>query len=353
MTEAPAAEPLLDVIDLRTCFWTEEGLVRAVDGVSFTVGEGERLGIVGESGSGKSAMAASILRLVEPPGGEILCGQILYRGRDLIGRSENEMRQVRGGEIAMIFQDPMTALNPVFTIGDQLIETIRLHRKVTTREARELAIGALADVQIPNPARRLDAYPHQFSGGMRQRVVIALALSCRPSLLIADEPTTALDVTTQAQILDLIGRLAEEQGTAVILITHDLGVVAGFCETVNVMYAGRIIERGPAQAIFDDTQHPYTAGLLGSVTRLDAVRQERLRPIRGMPPSLIAPPPGCSFQPRCDHATERCRAESPELLAVGDGHLAACHLASQLNLGRGRFGGLGGRGAATPTEGAS
>jgi len=303
-----------------------------VDGVSFAVGEGERLGIVGESGSGKSAMAASILRLIEPPGGEVLCGEILYRGRDLLGLSEDEMRHVRGSEIAMIFQDPMTALNPVFTIGDQLIETIRLHRRVSRREARELAIQALADVQIPNPARRLDAYPHQFSGGMRQRVVIAIALSCEPSLLIADEPTTALDVTTQAQIIDLIGRLADDRGTAVILITHDLGVVAGFCNTVHVMYAGRIIESGPAQAIFHGTQHPYTAGLLGSLARLDAAHQERLRPVRGMPPSLIDLPSGCAFHPRCDQAAERCRVESPGLVPLGNGHFSACHFAGQLDL---------------------
>ena len=350
MADERANEPLLDVVDLRTCFWTEEGPVRAVDGVSFSVGEGQRIGIVGESGSGKSAMAASILRLIDPPGGEILCGQILYRGRDLVALTENQMRHLRGGEIAMIFQDPMTALNPVFTVGQQLTETIRLHRRVSPREARELAIAALADVQIPRPASRLDAYPHHFSGGMRQRVVIALALSCQPSLLIADEPTTALDVTTQAQILDLIGRLAEEMGTAVILITHDLGVVARFCESVNVMYAGRIIEQGPASAIFETTLHPYTAGLLGSVARLDAPRLERLRPIRGTPPSLITLPPGCPFQPRCEYAVERCRAETPELLWVGSRHAAACHFAGQLDLDRGRAAGADGRETKTARE---
>ena len=332
MTDGRAAEPLLEITDLRTGFWTEEGLVRAVDGVSLTISDGERLGVVGESGSGKSALAASILRLIGPPGGEILCGEILYRGRDLLGLSEDEMRSIRGSEIAMIFQDPITALDPVFTIGDQLTETIRLHRRVGRREAREVAIQALADVQIQNPARRLEAYPHQLSGGMRQRVVIAIALSCQPSLLIADEPTTALDVTTQAQIIDLVGRLADDRGMAVILITHDLGVVAGFCETVHVMYAGRIIESGPAGAIFHRTQHPYSAGLLGSIARLDAARQERLSPVRGLPPSLIDRPRGCAFHPRCSHAVARCHDESPELVAHGGDQLVACHLAGQLDL---------------------
>ncbi|MES2210605.1 MAG: ABC transporter ATP-binding protein [Chloroflexota bacterium] len=347
MTDRRAAEPLLEIKDLRTGFWTEAGLVRAVDGVSMTIANGERLGIVGESGSGKSALAASLLRLIGPTSGEILCGEILYRGRDLLALSEDQMRSVRGGEIGMIFQDPITALDPVFTIGDQLTETIRLHRRVGRREARDLAIQALTDVQIQNPAQRLDAYPHQLSGGMRQRIVIAIALSCQPSLLIADEPTTALDVTTQAQILDLIGRLADDRGMAVILITHDLGVVAGFCETVHVMYAGRIIESGPAAAIYHRTQHPYSAGLLGSLARLDAARQERLSPVRGMPPSLIDRPSGCAFHPRCDHAAARCRVESPELISHGGDQLAACHLAGQLDLA-----GLAGGGAGLAASGA-
>jgi len=332
VTDGRAAEPLLEITDLRTGFWTEEGLVRAVDGVTLTISDGERLGIVGESGSGKSALASSILRLIGPPGGEILCGEIQYRGRDLLGLSEDEMRSIRGSEIAMVFQDPITALDPVFTIGDQLTETIRLHRRVGRREARDVAIQALADVQIQNPERRLEAYPHQLSGGMRQRVVIAIALSCQPSLLIADEPTTALYVTTQAQIIDLIGRLADDRGMAVILITHDLGVVAGFCETVHVMYAGRIIESGPAGAIYHRTQHPYSAGLLGSLARLDAARQARLSPVRGVPPSLIDRPTGCAFHPRCSYAVARCHDESPELVAHGGDQLVACHLAGQLDL---------------------
>lgn len=332
MIDRSGPRPLLDVIDLRACFWTEEGLVRAVDGVSFSVAEGERVGFVGESGSGKSAMASAILGLLEPPAAEILCGEVRLHGRDLLTLSEPEMREVRGGEIAMIFQDPITALDPVFTIGDQLVETIRLHRRVGRREAHDLAVEALERVQIPDAVRRLDAYPHQLSGGMRQRVVIAIALSCEPSLLIADEPTTALDVTTQAQTLDLMGRLADERGMAVILITHDLGVVAGFTDTVHVMYAGQIIERGTVDDIFRRTQHPYTAGMLGSVTRLDAVREDRLVPVRGTPPSLIQRPTGCAFHPRCDHAAARCGTDVPELVEARGDHLVACHLASQLDL---------------------
>jgi len=332
MTDRVAAEPLLDVLDLRACFWAEHGLVRAVDGVSFSVGEGQRVGIVGESGSGKSAMAAAILGLIEPPAGEILCGEVRLHGRDLLTLSEPDMNEVRGGEIALIFQDPLTALDPVFTIGDQLIETIRLHRRVDRRAARDLALQALADVQISNPVRRLDSYPHQLSGGMRQRVVVAIALSCEPALLIADEPTTALDVTTQAQILELLGRLADERGMAVVLITHDLGVVAGFCDVVHVMYAGRIVESGPATAIYAETQHPYTAGLLGSVTRLDAAREDRLLPVRGTTPSLIDMPAGCAFHPRCDHVAARCRVEAPELVRRGGAQLAACHFGGELDL---------------------
>ena len=326
------AAPLLDVLDLRACFWTEDGLVRAVDGVSFTVGEGQRVGIVGESGSGKSAMAAAILGLIQAPAGEILCGEVRLHGRELLRLSEVEMREVRGGEIAMVFQDPITALDPVFTIGDQLMETIQLHRRVGRRAAREIALQALADVQIPNPRRRMEAYPHQLSGGMRQRVVIAIALACEPVLLIADEPTTALDVTTQAQILDLLGRLADERGTAIILITHDLGVVAGFCDTVHVMYAGRIVESGPAGSIFLETQHPYTAGLLGSLARLDGTREDRLRPIGGMPPSLIDRPSGCAFHPRCEYAARRCAVASPELERHGGVQQVACHFAGELIL---------------------
>jgi oligopeptide transport system ATP-binding protein len=326
------AEPLLEVRDLRTCFWTEEGVVRAVDGVSFSIAEGDRFGIVGESGSGKSVTAASILRLIDPPAGEILSGEIVYRGRDLLRLSEDEMRHVRGGEIAMIFQDPLTALDPVFTIGEQLVETIRLHRRVSRREARDLALAALADVQIPLPARRFDDHPHRFSGGMRQRVVIAMALACQPRVLIADEPTTALDVTTQAQILDLIRRLAEDRGMALVLISHDLGIVASLCQRMVVMYAGRIVEEATVGSVFRRTLHPYTAGLLGSVARLDRPRTARLTQIPGSPPSMLSAHAGCSFRPRCGYAADICRTEVPSLREATPGHAAACHFAGAIDL---------------------
>jgi oligopeptide transport system ATP-binding protein len=324
--------PLLDVRNLRTYFVSGTNIVRAVDDVSFTVRESERLGIVGESGSGKSVTALSIMGLVDPPAGRIVGGEIAFEGEDLLTLSELEMEAVRGRRIAMVFQDPMTALNPVFTIGDQLTETIRLQHGCGSRQAHDIAVQALADVQIARPARRLDDYPHQFSGGMRQRLVIAMALTCEPRLLIADEPTTALDVTTQAQILDLMFRLTEERGTAVILISHDLGVVAGFCERVQEMYAGRIIEHGTADDVFERPLHPYTAGLIGSVSRLDRPRAHRLSQIPGQPPSLITLPPGCAFHPRCAYAVERCRAEAPALRDVHDDHAAACHFAGELGL---------------------
>ncbi len=326
------AEPLLRVRDLRTYFNTEEGIVRAVDGLSFDLAPGERLGVVGESGSGKSVTAMSIMRLIEPPAGEIVTGHIEFKGRNLLALPEDEMQEVRGGEISMIFQDPMTALNPVFTIADQLVETITLHQKVGRREARELAIEALRDVHIPKAELRVDDYPHQFSGGMRQRVMIAMGLSSNPDLLIADEPTTALDVTTQAQIMDLMFNLAEERGTAVLLITHDLGVVAGFCDNVQVMYGGSIIEKGSGDEVFYRPKHPYTWGLLGSMTRLDGVKQERLNSIRGTPPSLIQLPEGCRFRPRCDFAIDLCRQALPVLREIEEGHLAACHRAHQIHL---------------------
>ena len=331
-TREPADAPLLDVRNLRTYFVSGHHLVRAVDDVSFSVREGERLGVVGESGSGKSVTALSIMRLIDPPAGQIVGGEVIFEGEDLLTLSEVEMQAVRGGRIAMIFQDPMTALNPVFTVGDQLVETVRLHRGVGQREAREIALDALRDVQIARPERRLDDYPHQFSGGMRQRLVIAIALSCQPRLLIADEPTTALDVTTQAQILELMLRLTEDRGTAVILISHDLGIVAGFCERVHEMYAGRIIEHGAADDIFEQPLHPYTAGLIGSVSRLDRPRSHRLHSIPGQPPSLAALPSGCVFHPRCPYAVERCRSEPPALRTVHDDHGAACHFAGELDL---------------------
>ncbi len=306
--------------------------MKAVDGVSFKVEAGERRGVVGESGCGKSVTAMSIMRLIEPPAGEIVTGTIQFDGRDLLKLPEAEMQDVRGGEIAMIFQDPMTALNPVYTVGDQLIETILLHQSVSKSEARDIAIQALDDVQIPYAKNRMEDYPHQFSGGMRQRVMIAMGLSCEPKLLIADEPTTALDVTTQAQIMTLMLELAEERNTAVLLITHDLGVVAGFCDTIQVMYAGSIVERGTADEIFHNPQHPYTWGLLGSMTRLDESQQDRLNSVRGAPPSLINPPRGCRFGPRCDFATEICREALPILHQSQEGQRVACHRASELDL---------------------
>ena len=326
-------ERLLEVNELRTYFSTEEGVVRAVENVSFTMDRGERRGVVGESGSGKSVTAMSIMRLIEPPAGDIVTGEVVFNGVNLLALSEDEMQGVRGGQIAMIFQDPMTALNPVYTIGDQLIETILLHQDVSRSQAREIATQAMVDVQIPNAKDRLDDYPHQFSGGMRQRVMIAMGLSCNPQLLIADEPTTALDVTTQAQIMDLMLNLAEERGTAVMLITHDLGVVAGFCDTVQVMYAGTIVERGTSDEIYYDPQHPYTWGLLSSMTRLDEEQRQRLHSVRGAPPSLINLPSGCRFRPRCDFAIDLCAQALPMLRqSGGTSQEAACHRANELDL---------------------
>ncbi len=327
------ADPLLKVRDLRTYFSTEEGVVRAVDGISFDLVPGERRGIVGESGSGKSVTALSIMRLIEPPAGEIVTGTIEFAGENLLMLGEDEMQKIRGGKIAMIFQDPMTALNPVYTIGDQLIETILLHQGVSKSEARKLAIEALEDVQIPDAEGKLADYPHQFSGGMRQRVMIAMGLSCGPDLLIADEPTTALDVTTQAQIMHLMLTLATERDTAVLLITHDLGVVAGFCDTVQVMYAGGIVEHGTANEVFHNPQHPYTWGLLGSMARLDSDRKRRLHSIVGSPPSVINLPLGCRFKPRCEFSIEKCGKVLPILQEVGtSGQLVACHRADELDL---------------------
>ena len=320
------AEPLLEVKDLKVSFRTEDGLVRAVDGISFSVDEGEVVGIVGESGSGKSVTMMSVMRLINDPNA-IYEGEILYKGRNLMGVSQDAMRQVRGEEIAMIFQDPMTSLNPVYTVGWQIEEQLNEHIDLNKGQARQRAIALLTQVGIPKPEQRIDDYPHQFSGGMRQRVMIALALSCNPDLLIADEPTTALDVTIQAQILELIKNLKQEFGSAVVLITHDLGVVADVADRILVMYAGRIVEEGNKEQIFYDPQHPYTWGLLGSIARLDRPRARRLTAIAGQPPSLINRPQGCSFRPRCPQAFDRCRAEDPQLTTkVGDGHLDACHL---------------------------
>ncbi|MBO0681898.1 MAG: ABC transporter ATP-binding protein [Candidatus Dormibacteraeota bacterium] len=314
---------LLEVRDLRTEFPTREGLVRAVDGVSFKIERGETLGIVGESGSGKSMTALSILRLLPPPG-RIASGQVLYRGRDLTQVSDEEMREVRGQEIAMVFQDPMTSLNPVYSAGWQVAEPLRLHRQESRPRSLRDAVAMLARVGIPEPERRARSFPHELSGGMRQRAMIAMALTTSPPILIADEPTTALDVTIQAQILELLQGLNRELGTATIMITHNLGVVAGMCERVMVMYAGRVVEEGPTEDVFAHPTHPYTWSLLRSLPRLDVEVGAPLRPIVGMPPDPIELPTGCAFHPRCPFAEDRCALQTPQLLAVGERQRAAC-----------------------------
>jgi oligopeptide/dipeptide ABC transporter ATP-binding protein len=319
-------EPLLDVRGLEVAFATEDGIVQAVDGVDFKLERGKVLGIVGESGSGKSVTSLTLLGLTRGPNARF-GGEAIYKGKNLLGMSEDDLREVRGAEIAMIFQDPMTSMNPVYKVGQQIVEQIRLHTKVSKREARARAVALLEQVGIPNAKRRVDDYPHQFSGGMRQRAMIAMALSCNPDVLIADEPTTALDVTIQAQILELIGQLKDEYDSSVILITHDLGVVADVADDILVMYAGRVVEHGPKRKLFYDPQHPYTWGLLGSIPRLDRPKPERLFSIRGTPPSLINPPRGCRFRPRCPHAFDKC-LEEPELVdRTGDpAHLDRCWL---------------------------
>jgi peptide/nickel transport system ATP-binding protein len=312
-----AAEPLLDVEDLRVSFATEEGVVQAVDGVSFQVRPGEVLAVVGESGSGKSVTAMTLMGLTRSPNARFE-GTATYKGTELISAPESELRKVRGAEIAMIFQDPMTSLNPVVKIGDQIVEQLQEHEGLPDKQAREQTIDLLERVGIPRARDRVDHYPHEFSGGMRQRVMIALALSCNPSILIADEPTTALDVTIQAQILQRMRELREETGAAVILVTHDLGVVADIADRIAVMYAGRIVEEGSLDQIFYDPQHPYTWGLLGSITRVDKPRPERLPAIAGLPPSLADRPQGCHFRPRCPHEFAEC-VNVPPLEAHLDG----------------------------------
>ena len=323
---------LLEVRDLRTHFFTEDGVVKAVDGVSYDINEGETLGLVGESGCGKSVSALSIMRLVPNPPGRTIGGEVIFDGEDLLKMNMNEMRHIRGNQIAMVFQEPMTSLNPVLTIGRQLTETIELHLHLDRTGARKRAVELLQMVGIPDAAQRLAAYPHQFSGGMRQRVMIAMALSCDPRLIIADEPTTALDVTIQAQILEIMKNLCNEFGTALIVITHNLGVVARYSDRVNVMYAGKIIERGTAHEIYGNPRHPYTLGLLHSVPRLDEARKEKLDPIEGLPPDLLDMPPGCSFRPRCRYAIDKCAEEFPQLMQVDDGHLAACWVHDKLGV---------------------
>ena len=317
--------PLLDVSELRTEFRTGAGIVPAVDGISYTVERGETVAIVGESGSGKSVGALSILRLIPDPPGRITGGRVLFDGRDLMELSEEEMRQIRGSDIGMIFQEPMTSLNPVLTIGRQITETIEQHRGVDWAAAQRRAVELLNLVGIADPVRRLKQYPHQLSGGMRQRVMIAIAIACNPKLIIADEPTTALDVTIQAQILELMKELTRRLDVALIIITHNLGVVARYADRVNVMYAGRIVESGPALAVYHAPRHPYTIALLRSVPRLDRPRQERLDPVEGQPPDLTRLDAGCAFRPRCRFAVAACAAAPPPLEPAGDArHLAAC-----------------------------
>jgi len=320
------AANLLEVNNLKTYFFTRGGVVKAVDDVSFTMKPSETLGVVGESGCGKSVTALSVMRLIATPPGKIVGGEINFNGEDILEKSQDELTDLRGSKISMIFQDPMTSLNPVFTVGYQIAETVKRHRKdVNNDQAWRRAVEMLDLVRIPDAKRRAKNYPHEFSGGMRQRVMIAIALACNPQLLIADEPTTALDVTIQAQVLELMKGLSQEFGTAVMLITHDLGVVAGTCQHVNVMYAGHVVESAPVKQIFESPAHPYTVGLLQSIPRVDDDRNTRLTPIAGQPPDLTNPPAGCPYAPRCPRVQSRCRQERPELMSVGRGEqVAAC-----------------------------
>jgi len=317
---------ILQVKDLKTYFHTDEGIVKAVDGVSFDLHKGETLGIVGESGSGKSVTNLSIINMIPNPPGKIAGGEVLYAGKDLVKLNISELRSIRGNKISMIFQDPMTSLNPYLRISTQMIETIVLHQKLDKKAAKAKAIDMLKLAGIPAPEKRIDQYPHQFSGGMRQRVMIAMGLSCNPEILIADEPTSALDVTIQAQILDLMKDLTARLGTAVILITHSLGVVAGMCDTICVMYAGRVVERGPTGELFAQPRHPYTQGLIKSVPRLDKTSGDRLFSIRGQPPNVIDLPDCCPFYPRCDKAMDVCKRKYPVSKDMGNGHAVSCWL---------------------------
>ncbi|HEX4367342.1 MAG TPA: ABC transporter ATP-binding protein [Rhodopila sp.] len=323
--------PLLSIRNLHTEFRTGRGVVRAVGGISYTVEAGETVAIVGESGSGKSVGAMSILRLIPDPPGRIVSGEIIFDGRDLLKLPDEAMRKLRGGEIGMIFQEPMTSLNPVLTVGRQITETLEQHRGATPAVARQRARDLLGMVGIADPDRRLKQYPHQLSGGMRQRIMIAIALTCDPKLIIADEPTTALDVTIQAQILELMKDLTQRLNIALVIITHNLGVVARYANRVNVMYAGRIVESGSAAAIYHDPRHPYTIALLRSVPRLDRPRQDRLDPVEGQPPDLTRLDAGCAFRPRCRFAIAACAESSPALTAIGEpGHAAACFRAADI-----------------------
>jgi len=319
-----SGEPLLEVRGLKTQFFTQDGVVKAVEDVSFYVMPGETLGVVGESGCGKSITGLSIMRLIPDPPGKIVEGEIIFDGQDLRKLNDDQIRRIRGNRIAMIFQDPMTSLNPVLTINRQISEALQLHMNMSKDQAKTRSIELLAMVGIPNAEERIDQYPHQFSGGMRQRVMIAMALSCNPQLIIADEPTTALDVTIQAQILDLMRNLQSERDTGVIMITHSMGVVAGMADRVQVMYAGSIVETASTEEIFANPRHPYTVGLMKSIPRLDAREKSKLEPIRGLPPDLIDLPDMCPFVPRCNYAREKCEQKRPPLLEVNPGHHSAC-----------------------------
>ena len=325
------AERLLEVNDLATYFFTADGVVKAVDGISYHIDERESVAIVGESGSGKSVSALSVMRLVANPPGRVVHGEILFEGQDLLKLPEADMRRVRGNDIAMVFQEPMTSLNPVLTIGYQLTEALKLHLGMSHSEATDRAADLLTLVGIPDARRRLKDYPHQFSGGMRQRVMIALAVSCNPRLIIADEPTTALDVTIQAQVLEVMRDLADQFGTAIVIITHNLGVVARYAERVIVMYAGRIIESGSAVDVYHDPKHPYTLGLLKSVPRMDEERPEKLDAIEGLPPLVIDLPDACAFAPRCPYVIDKCHEKMPELEEVTPSHWARCFRSAELD----------------------
>ena len=324
--ESPEGRKVLEVEDIRTRFHTRDGTVHAVNGIGFDLSEGELLGVVGESGSGKSVTMMSLLKLLPMPPAEIVSGRALLDGEDLIGLDPEELRHVRGAQVGFIFQDPMTSLNPVLTVGYQLTEPLRVHLGMSRAEARRRAVELLERVGIPAAASRLGEFPHQFSGGMRQRVMIAIALACNPKVLIADEPTTALDVTIQAQILDLVKRLRRESGMAIIWITHDLGVMAGLADRVMVMYGGMVVERARVATLYKHPRHPYTRGLLSTLPRLDGTRAERLESIPGQPPNLDRPPAACPFAPRCSHAFERCWQQNPVLEQVVEGHEVACWL---------------------------
>ena len=316
--------------NLKTYFFTDDGVVKAVDGINYDLQEGETIGLVGESGCGKSVSALSLLRLIQSPPGRIVDGEVWFEGENLLKVDDDEIRHVRGNRIAMIFQEPMTSLNPVLTIGRQLTEALELHMHMDRRAATKRAIELLDMVGIPSAESRIKDYPHQFSGGMRQRVMIAMGLSCHPRLLLADEPTTALDVTIQAQILELMAALSSEFGTAVIIITHNLGVIARYAQRVNVMYAGKIVESSTSREVYGNPKHPYTLGLLKSVPRLDQVRKSRLNPIEGFPPDLVHMPVGCSFYPRCEYRKDKCRQEEPPLMLVGEKHYSACWRAEEV-----------------------